>query len=149
MSQNICTHENFDEMSWHDNHVHGIQVVEGEHGGTLILDLDYIVEWIRVGDAYKFRIVPSTLSFFKVSGLQIQLDYHRPSAAIGPFSMDRIIRATEKREQYTATIWRIPFNWPDGHISFEAAGFSQQARGVPVLTDRQMLSTEERAGASR
>jgi hypothetical protein len=26
------TQEAFDSMSWHDNHVHGLRVVEGEHG---------------------------------------------------------------------------------------------------------------------
>ena len=37
------THEQFSEMSWHDNHVHALRVVEGPHGtGELILDLDYV-----------------------------------------------------------------------------------------------------------
>ena len=38
----------FDGMSWHDNAVHAIRVVEGEHGaGKLVLDIDYILEWLR------------------------------------------------------------------------------------------------------
>jgi hypothetical protein len=147
MSQYSWTHENFEDMSWHDNHVHSFGVVEGSLGGTLILDLDYIVEWLKNGDAFQFKIIPSILSFFEVAGLHIQLDYHRPDAALGPFSMDRIIRTSEKRERYTATLWQIPFNWPDGHISFEASGFSQVGRGAPVLTNRQRLLASERAGA--
>jgi hypothetical protein len=148
MPQYLWSHENFDEMSWHDNHVHSLQVIEGELGGTLILDLDYILEWLRDGDSFQFRIIPSTLTFFEVAGLQIQLDYRRPDAALGPFSMDRIIRMPEKRERYTATLWQIPFNWPHGYISFEASGFSQVGRGAPVLADRQLLDPGERTGSA-
>jgi len=38
----------FAEMSWHDNHVHALRVVEGAHGaGDLVLDIDYILEWLQ------------------------------------------------------------------------------------------------------
>ena len=41
------TDEDFETMSWHDNHVHGIGLRSGEYGmGVLTLDLDYILEWI-------------------------------------------------------------------------------------------------------
>jgi hypothetical protein len=148
MSKYTWTDEDFDEMSWHDNHVHSFHVIEGELGGTLVLDLDYIVEWLKHGDRYQFRIIPSTLSFFDVAGLQIQLDYHRSDAALGPFSMDRIIRTTEKRERRAATLWRVLFNWPDGYISFEASGFSQVGRGTPILANQQRLLASERTGAA-
>ncbi len=33
----------FDQMPWHDNAVHGIRIIEGQHGsGELALDLDYM-----------------------------------------------------------------------------------------------------------
>lgn len=39
------TDRQFAEMSWHDNHVHGLQIVRGAHGsGELVLDIDYIEE---------------------------------------------------------------------------------------------------------
>jgi hypothetical protein len=47
------TESDFDTMSWHDNHVHGIRVEQDnpEHGtGILALDLDYILEWLRGDD---------------------------------------------------------------------------------------------------
>jgi hypothetical protein len=32
------THEDFERMSWHDNHVHALRIVEGRHGaGELLL----------------------------------------------------------------------------------------------------------------
>src|SRR5205807_5681820 len=49
-----CTHDmngpltwdesHFDQMSWHDSHVHGVHIREGNHGcGDLELDIDYIL----------------------------------------------------------------------------------------------------------
>jgi hypothetical protein len=75
------THEQFDEMSWHDNHVHSLRVLEGENGaGELLLDLDYILEWLKCTDSMRFDLVPATLRFTGVTNLRIFLDYASPSA---------------------------------------------------------------------
>ena len=124
------THEQFDEMSWHDNHVHALRIVAGEHGaGELVLDIDYIVEWLRNGGAFQFRLVPAILRFTEVTDLRISLDYASPSAAMGPFSIHAIERYTEQREHYIAQLWRIEVNWPGGEVTFEASGYEQSATG--------------------
>jgi hypothetical protein len=147
MSARIWTHHQFDEMSWHDNHVHGLRIVEGTHGaGQLILDLDYILEWVKdPGDKCRFRILPVTLKFLDVTSLRVSLDYATPTAALGPFSIHAIERRLELRERYEAQIWKILINWPVGDISFEASGFEQRGVGVPLLTDGQCLSAAERS----
>lgn len=44
----IWTEADYEKFSWHDNHVHGISICEGEHGtGELILDLDYMLNGSR------------------------------------------------------------------------------------------------------
>jgi hypothetical protein len=142
------THEQFDEMSWHDNHVHGLRIVPGDYGaGELVLDIDYIAEWLRLDDAMKFRLVPATLRFTDVTNLRITLDYASPSAATGPFSIHTIERRAEQRERYVAQLWRIEVNWPVGEISFEASGYEQSARGEVVVTSQQWLSPAERNAA--
>jgi hypothetical protein len=41
-------HAQFEEMSWHDVHVHGLRIRAGdENGGELELDIDFIVEWLQ------------------------------------------------------------------------------------------------------
>ena len=51
MPEQTWTDQQFNQMSWHDNHVHGFRLVAGTDGsGELILELDHIVEWIREGD---------------------------------------------------------------------------------------------------
>ena len=139
------THEQFDEMSWHDNHVHALRVVAGEHGaGELIFDIDYIVEWLGNGNEFRFRLVPATLRFTDVTDLRVSLDYASPSAAMGPFSIHAIERHTEQRERYIAQVWRIEVNWPGGEVTFEASGYEQSATGKAVLSSQQCLTPAER-----
>jgi hypothetical protein len=148
MSELRWTHEQFDEMSWHDNHVHAMRIIVGEHGaGELVLDIDYIADWLRNGDAFQFRLVPAALRFTDVTNLSISLDYASPSAALAPFSIHAIERRTEQRERYVAHVWRIEVNWPRGELSFEANGYEQTATGKAVVSYQQCLSPAERNAA--
>jgi hypothetical protein len=146
VSTQAWSEQQFDEMSWHDNHVHALRIVEGVHGaGQLVLDLDYILEWVKCeGDSCEFRIVPATLVFKDVTSLRLTLDYATPTAALGPFSIHAIERRTERRERYDAQLWRILVNWPVGEISFEASGFEQLATGDPVLSAAMYLDASQR-----
>lgn len=148
MAGELWTDTNFDEMSWHDNHVHGLRFVEGEQGsGELILDLDYIAEWIPdacPAQSWQFRLLPVHLRFTQVWHLRISLDYQSPGAAMGPFSIDGVERQFEARGPYTAQLWRIGVNWPAGEITFEASGFEQRGWGRSLVRDRQHLLPDER-----
>ncbi len=141
------THNDFESMSWHDNHVHAVRIIAGEHGaGEVQLDVDYILEWLRVADGgFRFRIVPALLRFVNVTDLKIHLDYARASAALGPFSLDRIERHTE-RPASQLTRWRLVVNWPVGELSFGADGFEQRTVGREVIVNRQWLEVGERGG---
>src|SRR5262245_11545776 len=145
MSDLVWTDAQFDEMSWHDNYVHGLRIVEGVHGtGELILDIDYIVEWIAVQDTFQLRIVPATLRFLEVCDLRLSLDYVTPSAAFTPFSLHAIERRFEQRERSTAQLWELRINWPDGEITFQAAGYEQRAVGPARLSSSRSLTARER-----
>ena len=84
-------------MSWHDNHVHALRIIEGKDGaGELVLDIDYILEWLPpLEGVYTFRIVPVELRFLNVMDLRIELDYAAGPAALGPFSLAGIERRFE------------------------------------------------------
>lgn len=99
------TTADFDSVTWHDNAVHALRVIEGEQGeGELVLDVDYIEEWIRSGDRIEFIIAPATLQFHNVTDLRVSLDYSEPTAGLGPFSLDGI----ERREHV----------FPNGHTTY-------------------------------
>ena len=118
----------------------------GEWGsGSLILDIDYIAEWVCEGSACQFRIVPAKLTFLGVTALRIALDYATVTAAMGPFSIHAIHRREEIRERYTAQVWTIEISWPKGEIEFEANGFEQIAMAEPVLCKEQHLPPDARS----
>src|SRR6266581_2823356 len=149
MPEQMWTERQFDEMSWHDNHVHALRIVEGPHGaGELILDLDYILEWHCATEGHRFLILPAMLRFLEVTQLCLRLDYATPMAALGPFSIHAIERRSEPRERYVAQLWRIAINWPADEISCEATGFVQRGSGAPVTSEAQCLRPEQRTRAA-
>lgn len=135
----------FEEMSWHDNHVHGLRIRKGEYGcGELELDLDYILEWLRPTETtFAFRLAPATLTFLDVFGLRIEIDYAAPGAGMTPFSISEITR--ERSPDGGMPQWKIELNWPQGAISFSAAGFKQTLRAAPIVSGCQSLGHQERA----
>lgn len=145
MSTRLWTDDEFERMSWHDNHVHALRILEGRYGsGRLLLDVDYILEWHCDAEEHRFLVQPVTLTFFDVSALRLTLDYASPSAALAPFSIDAIERRLEERERYTARLWTILISWPPGEITFEAAGYEQRAIGRAVPSREQCLRPDER-----
>jgi hypothetical protein len=141
------TTDDFDRLSWHDCHVHGFSIAEGEDGtGELTLDVDFIVEWLCHEDRpAQFRIAPADLTFHDIFGLKVQLDYETVQAGMTPFSLGEIAR--ERIEYPTGFVsyhWRLLVNWPSGVISFQSPGFTQTLRKPPLLVDRQSLLPEQR-----
>ena len=66
MSIRRWTSAQFEEMSWHDNYVHALRVIEGQFGaGELVLDVDHILEWIQESGQFKFQILPVELRFIR------------------------------------------------------------------------------------
>jgi hypothetical protein len=141
--QRVWTEVDFDELSWHDNSVHAFRLVEGDHGiGELILDLDHIVEWIEAEKACRFRVAPAELRFHNVTDLRMTLDYSSPTAALTPFTLDgiRCGRTAGDRSRH----WTLNINWPVGHISFFATGFTQTLTAEPLVSAKQSLDRIER-----
>jgi hypothetical protein len=140
--------EQFDTLSWHDNHIHGLAIREGEHGeGELVLDIDFILEWLCDSATRRcdFRLAPATLTFHRVSDLAVNLDYAQPTAALAPASIAEISREPHIYPNgYKSFRWSITINWPTGAISFLAEGFTQVLRASPVVCDQQCLSPAQR-----
>jgi len=144
--QEVWTEADFDRMSWHDNHVHGIRFIGGENGeGELVLDIDHILEWLKAEDGgFTFRIQPVTLVFHGVMFPRIAIDYAAATAAFGPFMIDGIERRMESRVRYEAQVWKLPISWPGGEVEFEARGFTQRAEGQSFVTTSQLLTPVQR-----
>src|ERR1039457_4924251 len=145
MDKQSWTEADFGDLGWHDNHVHGFNIREGEYGaGWLILDLDYICEW-RCGTDKRctFMVAPADLVFRDVTDLRISIDFK--NLALGQLSIGEIRReVTTRTERYTGYRWQILFNSPEGEISFERSGFNQVLRASPTHSPHQFLTEKER-----
>ena len=143
----------FDEMSWHDVHIHGFQIVrnDGENGtAELILDIDYILEWLTNENRFSFVVAQASLQFHEVFGLKFALDYVTPSAGMCAFSIAGIERERLVFPMgYTSYKWKLDINWPAGEIEFQSPGFTQSLTGKPHAQPRQWLEPSQRnhAGA--
>jgi len=147
MNKTNWTEADFESLGWHDNHVHGFTIREGEYGaGLLILDLDYICEWLCGSDkTCTFMLAPADLTFHEVTNLRINVD--GTGISLGPLSIGEVTREVATHtDRHTSYRWRIVFNFPQGEISFEASGFTQALRAAPIHSPQQCLSAEERRG---
>ncbi len=153
----IYTESDFDQLSWHDCHIWGFELCagdadEGDWTSDLVLDIDFIVEWLcGVTAGTQFRVAPAVLVFHGVTDLSIKIDWGDSGfrTALHPVSIDRIEReAVREQKVYLDRPyyrWRILLNWPkSGEITFGAVGFTQTLRTEAVLTDQQSLSRRER-----
>lgn len=146
----------FDGLSWHDVHVHGFRIVEGENGtAELQLDIDFILEWIQDGDGrFRFRLAQAMLQFHEVFGLRFALDYVACSAGMSAFAIGGITRVPlrggddasedDAGEDLGPWRWRIDVGWPEGFLEFESTGFSQWLVGEVVEQAAQWLAAADR-----
>ena len=90
----------FDNLSWHDNIVYGLQfdvgdASQGDWRHDLIFDIDHIVEWVcGVDGGAQFRVAPATLTFHEVTDLRIAVDFGASDCrmAINEMSIDSVAR---------------------------------------------------------
>lgn len=143
--------KDFEAMSWHDMHVHGLRIVEnpGDNGtAELVLDIDYILEWVKSGSSFSFIVAQASLRFHEVFGLRFTLDYAQPSAGMCAFSLAGIERERLTYPTgYASYNWRLPINWPAGEIEFQSTGFIQRLIGQSYTQASQSLSRSQRSSS--
>ncbi len=152
------THADFDRLSWHDCHVWGLSFRVGDPHeddwtSDLVLDIDFIVEWIcGIKDEARFKVAPAMLAFHGVTDSRMTIDWGSAGfqMALHPLSIDRIERqAVVGQKVYLDRpyfSWRIRLNWPTGgEIAFGAFGFTQTLLAEPSVTAKQHLSFSERS----
>ena len=145
--------EDFDSLSWHDVHVHGLRFAsfdEDEGAADFILDIDFILNWEKSADQLLFTICRAELVFHSAYRLKLELDYLTPTAGMCPFAIDGIHREIlQFPTGFKSFRWRIPISWPHGSLEFEAPAFTQTLIGKPVVkAGAQSLSSEERTSAA-
>ncbi|MGH2360946.1 MAG: hypothetical protein ACRDGM_10465 [bacterium] len=156
------TEPDFERLSWHDCDIWGLEFRvgepdEGDWTSDLVLDIDFIVEWLcGVSGDTQFRVAPAALAFHGVTDPRINIDWGSSGfqAALHGVSIDRIererVRAQKVYLDRPYYSWRILLSWPKGgEIAFGAVGFTQTLLAEPVLMDKQHLSLLERSRLTR
>ena len=141
----IWTESDFENMFWHDNPIHAISFSDNFE---IILDIDYVFEWVLKGKKYIFWISPCTLVFENVYNITFD---------IGPFSSDLIIDfITKENPQKPSNAEHInreiEYDWTivmqQGEITFKSVGYKQYVRQAPKLLGTQKLLLNDRGGIS-
>ncbi|WP_215234225.1 hypothetical protein [Dyadobacter linearis] len=133
----------FEQMGWHDCKIYSI--LSDDSNFRLILDIDYIFEWITDSESeyYKFLISPSTLVFHNVWDVKIDLETD------GEIEISDLHRENPQRARNEAYIdKKMEWDWlietQSGTISFKSTGFDQYSRETPVLSESQNLGLVSR-----
>lgn len=153
----VHTDADFEHLSWHDCRLWGLDMRAGspdedDWTSDLVLDIDFIVEWLSAADRTRFRVAPATLAFHGVTDLTMILDSGDSGfrVALQEVTIDRIERRRVEHQQVYLDRpyyrWRVAFaSRPAGEIVFGAVGFTQTLRAAPVISERQHLSLRQRA----
>jgi len=156
-SINYLESHDFGDISFHDNHVYGFSVRRKEFGEDLILDIDYISEWICHDDkTCSFKIVPSNLTFIDIVDLEISLSWGKslsqpdPKYSVSHLPSGEIILNGITEEKYDDPIYsegereflKYTFDFiipENGVLSLGATQVSLIGRQLPVESDEQYL----------
>lgn len=148
---NHWTDNNFNDITWHDNTIHGLYLKEDMDGfiNELYFDIDHILEWIKPIEPdgfFNFLISPSTLVFKDVHNLKIDIDSGSTTTLSLQIENLYNLGKINKSSTYFTSKWHIELQ--NGDIFFEAKGFQQNTRRRPIFTNKQRLSLNERGGIS-
>src|SRR5215472_10291608 len=139
------TEADFENLSWHDCTIWGLALklgdpTEEDWTSELVLDVDFILEWVRrescdlqSGGActLEFRVAPATLTFHGITDLRVQLQSPSSGFQLAPplisiASIERERVQTQKvyldRPYYRWTIG-LHKSMTGGAIAFGALGF--------------------------
>lgn len=146
------TTDNFAQLSWHDNYVHGLRFryEENDEGvaNDLVFELDLILTHCcdpLAAQAGKSLIAPGELVFSRVSDLKIVVD--QTGTLGGGFGLEGIERKPLAQNCLNVPhfAWSITLVRDCGLITFESPGFRQVILTDPIWSDCLALEDAERS----
>lgn len=123
------TQDDFENISFHDNRLWGIDFLVDYETLTcdLKLDIDHICEWVETEEkcSFKWMVAPADLIFHGVTGLKLGIDWkdekYQASVA-GPYILGIERRPVEKQYVHFDRInyvWEFKFH-DESHLSLGA-----------------------------
>ncbi|MEV4260441.1 hypothetical protein [Kribbella sp. NPDC049584] len=139
------TEADFEVMGWHDCRVHAVSIGVAEDGFPwirVLLDLDYIVEWVKPkAGRFSFWITPATLVFDEAWDVTGQLDPTNDLLEIA--DLHRLDSPDDKPDP----LWHVEGQNFD--LRLRAPAYTQYLRKPPIHSAAaQYLTQPERGGLS-
>lgn len=132
----IYTVKDFEKMDWHDCSIYGVSFLEEAY--EFLLDIDYILEWIKPTDSdefYEFLVAPATLVFKNVYDICFDLEFDC-RLNIESITRDEKVKCKNINNEYE-WFWKIECQ--EGIISFRSLGFEMFINEKPTLSNSQRL----------
>ncbi|MEZ5016699.1 MAG: hypothetical protein R2800_06585 [Flavipsychrobacter sp.] len=152
LGKSIWKVEDYEDMSWQDANVYAMSFVKDAEealSGNLVLDIDYIFEWVDNDDTeehYSFWVAPCTLVFSNVLNFKMSIDKTEYNLDLIDIADIHLLEKTPVEEGGFWYSWQIEL--ADGEITFSSEDMYQVVRQQPIYTDSQVLTLEERGGVS-
>ncbi|MGS2765235.1 hypothetical protein [Sinomicrobium sp. M5D2P9] len=136
----IWSEADFEEMGWHDSHIHAISFPNNDL--ELSLDIDYLFKSILddTSSLYNFWVSPCILLFFNVLNLKISIDFQN---TIGLDILDINRLNPRLSPNGKMTLWDFEIVTEKGYIKFESSGYRQVVKKQPMLSQSQVLNREK------
>lgn len=136
----IWSDAEMEDISWHDSRVRSLLL--GATDGQLLLDLDFICEWLEPHHGlFTFYIAPATLVFPYAQEIEVSLT---SAGLMSIFGIEK--RNPIPTPRGNIWIWEWTIDGPHGQISLQSRGYVLYFRREPVLTQSQLLTLSERGG---
>jgi hypothetical protein len=143
--RDIYTEADFGSMDWHDCHIHAIALEPlPNNPGRLLLDIDYLVEWLRPDPASRrlaFMVSPATLVFDQAWDLVTNIDLSGWGFQLSILEVER-----DGPDERGFSTWKLAGDLFE--LSINSRGFTLYLRREPIFCEGQRLSVEERGGLS-
>ncbi|MCE7057189.1 hypothetical protein LZF95_21085 [Algoriphagus sp. AGSA1] len=133
----IWTELDFEDMGWHDCHIHAISFPNEEL--EMSFDIDYLFKWELddKSNLYKFWVSPCILFFYNVINLKIDIDFQN---AIGLDILDINKKNLRLSADKKTNLWDFEIATDKGLIKFESSGYKQVVKNEPICSESQILA---------
>ncbi|TWT29144.1 hypothetical protein KOR42_55650 [Thalassoglobus neptunius] len=124
----------FETLGFHNCHVHGIRWDSSAY--ALILDLDYILQWIEKGGSFEFVVAPAEIRFEYSAEVKVSLDWSNLAMEC---QIQDIHRRDHKRNPNGTEcyLWEIEFATPSGAMELWATDFELKILAEPERSETQ------------
>jgi hypothetical protein len=149
LDKSIWTHDDFEEMGWHDANIYGLTIEKSEDNWTadFLLDIDYIFKWVHPippTHTFTFWVAPCTLIFKECFDLHI--DFKTDGGCLDLMEIADLYLKSTVEQETNKFVYEWTIELQQGKITLKSYGLEQIVRQKPLHVKGQVLTLDERNG---